>query len=31
MDTPLSFNVLLGFVSHSDDVFIALFTDLSIF
>ena len=31
VDPPLSFDVLLGFVSRSDDVSIALFMDLSLF
>ena len=31
VDPPLSFDVLSGFVSHSDDVHDSLFKDLSIF
>ena len=31
VDPPLSFDVLLGFVSRSDDVSVASFMDLSIF
>ena len=31
VDLPLSFDVLLGFVSRSDDVSVASFMDLSIF
>ena len=31
VDPPLSFDVLLGFVSHSDDVHDSSFMDLSIF
>ena len=31
VDPPLSFDVLSGFISHSDDVSIASFMDLSIF